>query len=101
MQKKKISMTVWVAALIVAALLALNTFLDVASIKNSETTIKNLISQRMLDISKAAADSLEPAEIANFSASDAGGELERKIKASLSAFQKTEGVIYIYVGRAM
>ena len=100
-QKKKISLTVWVAVVVAAALLTLNTILDVSSIKKSEETIKNLISQRMLDISIAAANSLDPAEIAGFSAEDAGKEPEQKIKNSLSIFQRTEGVIYIYVVRVM
>ena len=77
-------------------LLAANLLLGFNLMKNSRIAMKTLIDNRMLDISKSAADMLDGDVLESLTAEDEDTEGYRKVSDTLAVFQDNIDLKYIY-----
>ena len=84
------------AIVISVMLLAVNLLLGIVLTSNSQAAIKTLIDNRMLDISKTAADMLDGDVLAVITAEDKDTPEYRAINDTLAVFQDNIDLKYIY-----
>ena len=84
------------AIVISALLLAANMLLGIVLMNNSQTAIKTLIDNRMLDISNTAADMLDGDVLGKLTAEDKNTPEYKAINDTLAVFQQNIDLKYIY-----
>ena len=95
-RKRRVSFTASMVALIVVFLLTADLALGYVLIRQSATTIRSLVNQRMLDISNTAADMLDGDELEALTADDVDTEAYQQALGTLDYFRRNTDLSYIY-----
>jgi diguanylate cyclase (GGDEF)-like protein len=95
-KKKKLNSTVWIVLMVSLLLLGFTSIFGALMIWRSQTAIGELLHDRMLDVSNAAAAVLDGDVLGNLTAEDADTPEYQSCLATLRAFQESIDLNYIY-----
>ena len=96
MKKHQASETTLLIALVLAILLAANAILGFMLTGQSQTSMKELLQTRMLDVANTAADMLDGDKLKTLKATDKGTPDYQKISDTLAFFRDNIDLAYIY-----
>ncbi len=101
LKKLKDNMSVQLAVILSAVLLAANLLLGVSLVNRSKAALKSLIHSRMLDIANTAAHMLDGDTLERLTKEDQGTAPYQAVNDALAVFQENIELEYIYTVRAL